>query len=161
VLTWTAPADISYGTALSSAQLCASASFGGTPLAGSFTYTPALGTVLDATSKQTLSVLFTPEDSTDFRTATATTTINVVPVTPRFDALAAPTITYGTAETTLSGHVAADALIPPGLIAITLDSVTESAPIDPTNGLFSAQFATAALGASASPYAVSLAYAGT
>ncbi|MBT0895788.1 hypothetical protein KI811_18470, partial [Geobacter hydrogenophilus] len=54
-ITWTAPAAITYGTALSATQLNASA---GT-VAGTFTYSPALGTVLNAGS-QTLSVTFTP-----------------------------------------------------------------------------------------------------
>ena len=43
---------------------------------GTFAYTPAAGTVLDAGS-QTLSVTFTPTDTTDYTTATATATINV------------------------------------------------------------------------------------
>ena len=161
VLTWTVPADLAYGTPLGPAQLDASASFDGTPLAGTFTYTPAPAAVLDAGSGQTLAVVFTPGDTTDFNTAMATATINVDPLTPVFDALAAPTITYGTSQVTLSGQFAAGALIPPGNVAITLDGVTQSAAIDPATGSFSTQFATAVLGASASPYSVSLAYAGT
>src|SRR3989440_5168870 len=42
-ITWPAPADITYGTALSATQLNATASAPGT-----LAYTPALGTVLDA-----------------------------------------------------------------------------------------------------------------
>ncbi len=81
--------------------------------------------------------------------------------TPVFDSLAAPTITYGTASTTLSGHLAAGTLVPPGDVAITLDGVTEDAPIDPSSGNFAAAFSTATLGTSASPYTVTLAYAGS
>ena len=44
---------------------------------GTFAYTPAAGTVLDAGNGQTLSVTFTPTDTTDYTTATATATINV------------------------------------------------------------------------------------
>jgi hypothetical protein len=51
VITWTAPGAITYGTALSSAQLNASTTSGG----GALTYTPALGAVLNA-GPQTLSV---------------------------------------------------------------------------------------------------------
>ena len=50
--------------ALSSAQLDATAS-----VAGTFTYTPAAGTVLDAGNGQTLSVTFTPTDTVDYNTA--------------------------------------------------------------------------------------------
>ena len=39
---------------------------------GTFTYTPAAGTVLNAGKGQTLSVTFTPTDTTDYTTATAT-----------------------------------------------------------------------------------------
>src|SRR5207253_913041 len=55
VITWTTPVDIIYGTALSGTQLNASASVPGT-----FVYTPAAATVLNAGSAQTLSVAFTP-----------------------------------------------------------------------------------------------------
>jgi hypothetical protein len=54
-ITWSAPADITYGTALSATQLNASATC---PVR--FVYSPAIGTVLNAGSSQTLSVTFTP-----------------------------------------------------------------------------------------------------
>ena len=73
-IAWASPASIVYGTALSSAQLDATASVPGT-----FTYSPAAGTVLGVGNNQTLSVTFTPTDSTDYTGATATTTINVLP----------------------------------------------------------------------------------
>ena len=47
---------------------------------GTFTYTPALGTVLGVGSNQTLSVVFTPNDAADYTTASRAVTINVVPV---------------------------------------------------------------------------------
>jgi hypothetical protein len=71
VITWTTPAAISSGTALSATQLDATASVPGT-----FAYTPAAGTVLAAGS-QTLSVLFTPTDATDYSTATASVSLLV------------------------------------------------------------------------------------
>src|SRR5439155_14616783 len=58
VITWTTPADIVYGTALSTTLLNASASGPGT-----FVYTPAAGTAFDAGAAQTLSVTFTPTDA--------------------------------------------------------------------------------------------------
>lgn len=44
--------DITYGTALDSTQLNATASFKGGPVAGTFSYTPGAGTVLNAGSGQ-------------------------------------------------------------------------------------------------------------
>jgi len=54
VITWNNPAAINYGTALSATQLNASATVG-----GSFTYTPAAGSI-PAAGTDTLSVTFTP-----------------------------------------------------------------------------------------------------
>ena len=71
-VTWTTPADIVYGTALSATQLNATASVPGT-----FAYSPGAGAVLDAGSGRTLSVTFTPTDSTSYNSVTKTTTINV------------------------------------------------------------------------------------
>ena len=61
-ITWATPAAITYGTPLSATQLKATASVPGT-----FVYSPAAGTVLGAGS-QTLSVTFTPTDTTDYET---------------------------------------------------------------------------------------------
>src|SRR5207237_10100089 len=62
-ITWLAPADITYGTALSATQLNATAS-----AAGTLAYTPALGTVLDA-GTHALSVTLTPTDSDNYPAA--------------------------------------------------------------------------------------------
>jgi subtilase family serine protease len=74
-LAWATPAAIRYGTALSGAQLDATASVPGT-----FVYTPAAGAVL-AAGTQTLRVLFTPTDTTNYTTATASVSLTVNPVT--------------------------------------------------------------------------------
>jgi hypothetical protein len=162
VVAWTAPANVVYGTPLDSAQLVATASFGGAALAGRFVYSPTSGTVLNAGSGQSVSALFTPSDTTDFYTATVTTTIDVTPAQPVFDTLATPTMTYGISSITLSGHLAsANSPLPPGTVAITVDGITESAPIDSSRGTFSAVFPTDALGAASSPYTISYVYAGT
>ncbi|GFO54908.1 hypothetical protein GMSM_19150 [Geomonas sp. Red276] len=73
VINWSNPADIFTGTALSSTQLNASA-----PVGGTFSYTPAAGTVLPAGSGETLTVEFTPDDATNYATATTSVSINVV-----------------------------------------------------------------------------------
>ncbi len=91
VVTWAAPAAITYGTALSATQLDATAS-----VAGTFAYTPAAGTVLTAGS-QTLSVTFTPTNTTDYSTATASVTLTVNQAVPVITWAAPAAITYGTA----------------------------------------------------------------
>ncbi len=75
-LTWPAPAPISYGTKLSAIQLNATASANSLPLPGTFSYSPPAGTVL-APGSQTLSVTFTPTDSTDYTTVSKSVTISV------------------------------------------------------------------------------------
>ena len=71
-ITWSNPADITYGTALSGTQLDATASVPGT-----FVYSPAANTVLNAGANWRLSVTFTPTDTTDYTTATQSVTVNV------------------------------------------------------------------------------------
>jgi parallel beta-helix repeat protein len=100
-IAWADPAGIVYGTALSSTQLDAKASWtvAGVKqaVAGSFTYSRAPGTILPAGSDQTLSVTFTPSDTTDYSTASDSVTIDVAQVAPAVDWLTPPDITYGTA----------------------------------------------------------------
>jgi subtilase family serine protease len=73
-ITWPKPANITVGTPLGSAQLDATAS-----VAGSFDYMPPSGAFLGVGQNQTLSAIFTPSDTTDYQTVSATTTINVLP----------------------------------------------------------------------------------
>ena len=90
-LTWSTPAAITYGTALSATQLNATAS-----VAGAFSYTPAAGTVLTA-GTHTLSVTFTPTDTTDYTTATATVLLVVNQAAPAISWATPAAIIYGTA----------------------------------------------------------------
>ena len=90
-ITWTAPASIVYGTALSATQLDATAS-----VAGSFTYSPALGAVPLA-GTQTLTVSFTPSDTADYTSAQATVSLVVTKATPTISWTPPAVITYGTA----------------------------------------------------------------
>src|SRR5262249_53095250 len=76
--------------ALGASQLDATAS-----VPGSFAYSPAAGTVLGAGS-HTLSVTFTPADSTDYATATASTTLSVSQATPKITWTTPAAIVYGT-----------------------------------------------------------------
>ncbi len=128
MLTWSAPPAIGYGTALSTAQLNASS-----PIAGSFTYSPAAGTVLGA-GTQTLSATFTPADAA-YPSATAS-----VPVTVNKAALslnaANASRTYGTANPaftgTASGAVNGDTFTETFSTAATASSAAGTYPIVPS-----------------------------
>ena len=74
ILTWPAPAAISYGVALSATQLNATASVPGT-----FVYNPLAGTLLAVGPAQALSVIFTPTDAANYSPATGATTLTVLP----------------------------------------------------------------------------------
>jgi hypothetical protein len=74
VLSWGTPAAIGYGTVLSKTQFDATAD-----VDGSFSYTPAIGTLLISGS-ETLSVIFTPTDTTNYTTATASVTLLILQI---------------------------------------------------------------------------------
>jgi hypothetical protein len=99
IVAWSPSSPIVYGTALSSAQLNATATYNGNPVAGTFSYNPLLGTVLNA-GPHTLTVTFTPSDTTTYSTpAPATANVVVTPATPVLGWIAPASITYGTALT--------------------------------------------------------------
>ena len=87
-LLWADPSTIIFGESLGNSQLNATAS-----VAGTFAYSPTIGTRLDA-GQETLSVTFTPT-SANYTTSTATVTITVIPkaITVTADD---STVTYGT-----------------------------------------------------------------
>lgn len=91
VITWASPAPIPYGIALSAAQLNAAANVPGT-----FAYSPVAGKVLNV-GTQTLTVVFTPTDTTDYTTATATVLLTVNKATPVITWATPAAITYGVA----------------------------------------------------------------
>jgi PKD repeat protein len=85
IIIWYNPANIVYGTSLSSTQLNANAS-----VAGSFVYTPTAGAVLSV-GTQLLHVNFTPADTANYNTASADVQINVIaPQVPIADFTATP-----------------------------------------------------------------------
>ncbi len=138
VITWGNPSDITYGTALSGNELNAEAN-----VTGTFEYTPAINTILESGFSQSLSVTFTPGDTTNYTTETKTVSINVSPaeITAKADdktrnygeANPAFTITYSgfvngedeTAVTTASTAVTtATANSPAGTYDITVSGGT-------------------------------------
>jgi alpha-tubulin suppressor-like RCC1 family protein len=97
VLGWPPPADILYGTPLGAAQLDATASTDGT-----FSYVPEAGTVLGLGAGQLLSVGFTPADTVDYNSASATTVVNVDTATPIITQFSPNTTAPTSSDLTLS-----------------------------------------------------------
>jgi hypothetical protein len=152
IVTWNNPADIVYGTALGAAQLNATAN-----VSGSFSYTPASGTLLNAGAAQPLLASFTPNDTANYNATSKNVQINVLKATPAFSNLSSPTISFGTATTILSGKISFGSFVPTGNVAITLNSVTQNAAIQ-GDGSFSSAFATNSLPPGA--YSIAYSYAG-
>jgi hypothetical protein len=73
VITWLNPGNISFGTPLGASQLNATAN-----VPGSFSYNPPAGTELQAGSLQTLYVIFTPVNTSNYNVSTNTVTLNVL-----------------------------------------------------------------------------------
>ena len=95
-INWATPTAITYGTALSTTQLNATPTNNGATVAGTFVYTPAKGTVLGAEA-QRLSVTFTPTDTADYVSATASVTLQVNLATPKITWSKPAAIISGTA----------------------------------------------------------------
>ena len=109
---------------------------------------------------QTLSATFTPTDTRVYTTDSATATINVLQATSSFSGLtSSQSILSGTASISLAGTLAGNtSAVPPGSISITINGTTRTAAVQ-ANGTFSATFDTHAIPASATPYAITYAYA--
>jgi len=75
-ITWATPAPVTPGTVLGTAQLNAVATSGGREIAGTYTYLPAAGTVLEA-GDYTLTVFFYPSDAVDYAIVSSTVVLNV------------------------------------------------------------------------------------
>ncbi len=91
-ITWSNPANITYGTVLSGTQLNATAD-----VPGSFVYDPAAGTLLSAGVGQSLSVDFYPTDSANYNSIDALVQITVDKATPVITWAEPADITVGTA----------------------------------------------------------------
>lgn len=148
-ITWPTPANIVYGTALSGTQLDATAS-----VPGSFVYTPAAGTVLSV-GAHTLSVTFSPTDTTDYTTATATVTQTVIPVTPTLGITSNTNPIFLSNAVTFTATIASSAIPPTGTI-VFMDGATQLGTGTVSNG--SASFTTSSL--SRAVHAITAVYSG-
>jgi hypothetical protein len=100
VITWEMPDDIVFGTELSDAQLNATAD-----VAGEFTYSPAVGTVLNAGENQTITATFTPADANNYNVpAPQSVTINVAKANPAI-AWNPQGVTYGASSTEIEENI--------------------------------------------------------
>ncbi|MEI6666625.1 MAG: S8 family serine peptidase [Acidobacteriota bacterium] len=133
LVTWTSPAAITYGTALSSTQLNATANVPGT-----LTYTPSLGTLVDAGNSRPLSVTFTPTDAANYASVTKTVTIDVAKANPVVTWIAPAGIDYGTvlgptqlnATATVAGTMV---YTPPAGTVLTVGTQTLSVTFTPSD----------------------------
>jgi hypothetical protein len=99
VLAWNRPGAIVYGTSLGGDQLNATAN-----AFGSFDYTPAAGTLLNAGASQTLTATFTPSDPANYIGGAVTTTIDVSKAVAEVTAIGG-TFTYNGQPHPASGFV--------------------------------------------------------
>ena len=133
LLNWTRPAGIVYGTPLGASQLNATAD-----VAGTFTYTPAAGTILDAGERQTLSVRFRPDDTRNYNDAETSTTIDVTRAKQTIVWSVPPPIVYGTplSSTQLNARAEVVGPSPAGALMYTppagtvLDAGTRTLTVD-------------------------------
>jgi hypothetical protein len=86
VIVWSDPASIEYGTALGASQLDALANVPGT-----YVYGPPAGAILGA-GTHTLMVTFTPTDTTNYVSVSATVELEVVPADQTIDFPALPDV---------------------------------------------------------------------
>jgi len=138
-ITWATPVAITYGAALSGAQLNATATYNGAAVSGTFTYTPAKGTVLGA-GAQTLSVVFTPSNTSDYASANGSVTLQVNQATPKITWAKPAAITYGTplSATQLDATASvpgAFAYTPAAGIVLTAANRTLSVTFTPTDSV--------------------------
>ena len=99
-ITWSTPAPVPAGTTLSATQLNATAN-----VPGSFTFSPAAGTVLTQAGNQKLTTTFTPANPDDYESATASVTLTVTAAAtgkPAIGSLSTSSATTGT-PVTISG----------------------------------------------------------
>jgi Flp pilus assembly CpaE family ATPase len=104
VISWVSPEPMTYGTRLGAEQLNASAAISGT-----YAYTPSEGVIL-AVGEHTPSVIFTPENTSDYMPSQAAITLIVTKATPAIQWHAPSPIPFGTALG--EGQLNASASIP-------------------------------------------------
>jgi hypothetical protein len=149
VITWPTSKAIIFGTPLSGTQLDATAN-----VAGSFVYSPAAGTVL-ATGTQNLQATFTPTDTIDYTSATASVKLTVLPATPLVTVNANANPVFLTSAVSFTASFPTLPVMPTGTIAF-MDGGTQIGTA--TIGAGTATFTTTAL--TTGPHSITAVYSG-
>jgi hypothetical protein len=110
-ITWATPAPITYGTPLSATQLNATS-----PLPGSFSYSPSAGTVLSI-GPHILTATFSPTDTTNYTTSTASVTLTVIPSTPLLTLASSVNPIFTSNPVTFTATLSVPAAAPTGTVA--------------------------------------------
>ena len=137
-ITWATPSPITYGTVLGSTQLNAT-----TTVAGTFVYTPAAGSVPGA-GAQTLSVTFTPSDTSDYNSASQSVTLTVNKSSVSISGSASPATAYYGDRITYTFTFSGGGATPTGTTTIK-DGSTVLGTVSLTGGV--ATYSTSALSA--------------
>jgi uncharacterized protein YhfF len=124
------------------------------------TYTPPGDATVPVNAGTYTAAASYPGDADHTGSSAGPVTIIINKATPVFSNLASPTIVLATGSTILSGKLAAGALVPPGSVSITVNSVIQVAAINPADGTFSSTFATGAFPVSPG-YSINYNYAGS
>lgn len=123
-IVWANPTAITYGAALGSAQLNATANFNGVTVPGTYTYSPvAVAGSVPPSGSQTLSVTFTPNDTTTYKTVTGTTTLTVNKAAPLVVLTTSATPVLAQNAVTLTATVSSGVSAPTGTVSF-LDGTT-------------------------------------
>jgi hypothetical protein len=130
-ITWPTPANIVYGTPLNGAQLDATS-----PVAGTFSYTPSAGTVLTV-GQHTLTATFSPTDTTNYTTSSASVILTVVPVTPSLGLTSNANPVFLANAVTFTATIASQAVPPTGTITF-YDGATQigAGPVSSSQATF-------------------------
>ena len=155
VILWPAPASVPAGTLLTSTQLNATA----VPAGGAFGYTPSAGTALSTIGTNTLSVQYTPTDTSNYDVATAQQTITVTTPIPVVSGPATATATVGTpfiltlvASNTATSFSAVG--LPAGLVLAPSSGVISGTPT--AGGVFAVTVTAANAGGTSAPATLTL-----
>ena len=118
--------------------------------------------MLSAGNGQTLSVSFTPTDTTDYTTAAAQVTINVSKAVPTFSNLtSSQSVAYGTPWVSLGGKLTASTIaVSGGTVTITAGSASTLVTVA-SDGTFSTVLNIQSLSASTTPYVITYSFPAT
>jgi hypothetical protein len=148
ILTWATPAAIPFGSPLTATQLDATAAFQGTAVAGTYVYTPPAGTttlpVGSNPATNTLSVVFTPTNTTNYTTATGSVVQTVVADTTTVVLTSGTNPSYLGQSVTFTAAISTNGAVAAGQTVNFFDGLTQIGS-GTTDNTGAATYSTAAL----------------